>query len=302
MYFDNITNEELNLIPKPYVHNFSISLTSILHKTGGAYDNGLFKIEEINSTIFKVYPLFNCKKITSTNPSDKIFDNRLILCNKVTKETYVTFISDENEPVQDYTDYGSYKKIGDTLTTAEYNSIVQLIRANGTIEEAIHIQSQPISTEYGDYQFTFTGLIVDNGIKITSLTTLKCKLTNQAFSRSTYTLKLKALRIANTNIESDDDTDNKTIIPVTVELVNGTDVNIPTSNLETGDIILFDGTVTITHDKPVLNGSWVNEITLTGDKSIIQTNEHLALTATVKDQKTVPMVNTLVEFYKWVED
>ena len=91
MYFSNIADTELNKYPKPLVNNFSIKLSDILHKTGGAFDNKLFKIEEIlTDKIYKIYPLFRCTEINSSNTTDEIFDNRLIICKKEDKE-YASF-------------------------------------------------------------------------------------------------------------------------------------------------------------------------------------------------------------------
>ena len=99
MYFDNITNEELLSLPEVYAKNFSVKLSDIL--TEDTFS--LFKVEEIIADkLYRIYPMFNTKKIMSSNPKDKIFDNRLIVCIKETEDTYFSFISDEDEEIQDY--------------------------------------------------------------------------------------------------------------------------------------------------------------------------------------------------------
>ena len=60
----------------------------------------MFKVETIIAdTIYKIYPLFYTNTITSSNSDDRILDNKCIICNKKDKETYITFISDENEEI-----------------------------------------------------------------------------------------------------------------------------------------------------------------------------------------------------------
>ena len=100
MYYGNIADTELNKYPKPTIDNFTIKLSDILHQTGGTYDNKLFKIEEIlTDKLYKIYPLFTCKDINSSNPIDEILDNQLIICTKHSKETYITFTSDVVTPL-----------------------------------------------------------------------------------------------------------------------------------------------------------------------------------------------------------
>ena len=290
MYFKNISDPELNQLPKPYAPNFSIKLSDILHKTNGAFDNKLFRIEEIvTGKLYRIYPMFNTKRIESTNPNDRIFENRLIICTKETSETFVTFISDENSEIQDYSNYATLYSIGDSLTTSQFNSIVQLIRANTNITEDIRISTDTVITDYANYDFSFDdGIILDNGIEVTNSTTLKCKLSNPVFHYSNYTLNIKALRITNTNSEDDDDTDNKTIIDISTVLTNKEFVDIDTSNLQVGDIILYDCIVNITHDKSVIQ-DWIHSIELSANPSIIQSGDTTDIYAECFDNGDVPV-------------
>ena len=251
MYFGNIADKELVKYPKPTINNFSIKLSDILHQTSGTFDNKLFKIEEIiEDKLYKIYPMFNCTEINSTNNTDEIFDNRLIICTKQDKETFITFKSNDGDTT-DYLDYGTYYSIGDDLTTAQFNSIVSLLRRT-PINHNIRIQPHTVETDYGVMDFQFTGLILDNGIKVTDLTTLKCRLSNPHFRYSNYHLNISVLRLGDPNIETEDASD-KTIIPITVDLDKDTWIDIDTTDLQTGDIILYDCILNITHDKPEIH-------------------------------------------------
>ena len=78
MYFGNIADSELKQYHETVKNNFSMSLSNIL-------SSDLFKIETIiTDTIYKIYPLFYCDTITSTNKNDKILDNKCIICEKDT--------------------------------------------------------------------------------------------------------------------------------------------------------------------------------------------------------------------------
>ena len=251
MYFSNISDTELVKYPRPLIDNFTIRLSDILHKTDNLFDNKLFKIEEIiTDTIFKIYPLFSCKEISTSNNNDKIFENKLIICKKEEKETFITFKSNDGE-ITDYLDYASYYSIDDELTVSQFNAIVSLLRKT-PINKQIRIQPHTIGTDYGDLDFEFTGLILDNGIKVTELTTLKVKLSEQVFWYSNYHLNLEVLRLGDPNVEIDDASE-KTIIPLSIDLLKDTWVDIDTTNLEIGDIILYDGVLEITHDKPEIH-------------------------------------------------
>ena len=268
MYFGNIADKELVKYPKPTINNFSIRLSDILHKTGGTFDNKLFKVEEIiTDKLYKIYPMFNCTEINSTNSTDEIFDNHLIICTKEDKETYITFKSNDSGTT-DYLDYGTYYEIGDDLTTNQFNRIVSLLRRT-PIQHSIRIQPHTIETDYGILDFQFTGLILDNGIKVTDLTTLKCKLSNPHFRYSNYHLNINVLRLGNPNIETEDAQD-KTIIPLTVDLEKDVWVDIPTTDLETGDIILYDCILNITHDKPEIH--YLAGLEVTANPNPIQKN------------------------------
>ena len=78
--------------------NANLRLTDVLN-------SDLFKIEEIISNkIYRIFPLFYCENITSTNPYDKILSNKCIICQK-SENTVLSFSSEEvnsNLPLSDF--------------------------------------------------------------------------------------------------------------------------------------------------------------------------------------------------------
>lgn len=76
MYFSNISDTELTQYHKTVNNNFQMTLTNVL-------TSSLFKIETIIAdTIYKIYPLFYCKEITSNNEDDRIMENKCVICTK----------------------------------------------------------------------------------------------------------------------------------------------------------------------------------------------------------------------------
>ena len=76
MYFGNISDRELSQYHNKVYTNFSMGLTNVL-------SSPLFKIEEIvPNNIYKIYPLFYCENISSTNSADKIIENKCVICIK----------------------------------------------------------------------------------------------------------------------------------------------------------------------------------------------------------------------------
>lgn len=72
MYFSNIADNEIAQFHGTVENNFNIPISII--------QNGMFEIENIiDEKLYKVYPLFYCEGIASTNPDDVIFDNKCII-------------------------------------------------------------------------------------------------------------------------------------------------------------------------------------------------------------------------------
>ena len=95
MYFGNISDSELIQYHNQVFNEFKITLNDALV-------SNMFKVETmINNSIYKVYPLFYCNEIVSTNLSDKIIENKCIICTKQ-DATVLTFKSEkEKQKVDD---------------------------------------------------------------------------------------------------------------------------------------------------------------------------------------------------------
>lgn len=284
MYYSTILNPELAYFHKLPVPNFTIKLSDVLHKTSGAFDNKLFLIEEIiTDTLYRVYPMFYTGTISSSNPSDNIIDDKVLICQKLENETYITFISDENEPIQDYQSYATYYEIGDSLTEAQFNSIVALLRHNTVFNDSFRL-NENVAGGYANYEFSLDGVsFFDNGIVVTDETISaepKVRMTKPVFRWAKYTLVLTVLRITGANI-GDDDEDLTETETIEVILSKNEWVDIPMSDVEADDIILFDVNVRITFDVPEIHR--IIGIEVNAEPSVIQSGESTDIYATILD-------------------
>ena len=286
MYYTNITNSELQYFHNLLVSNFTIRLTDLL-------TSELFKVDEIiTDSIYKIYPLFYTKTILSSHNLDKILDNRCIICKKQeNRETYLTFISDENADIQDYQSFAEYFDITDSLSTAQFNMIVSLLRQNTIHNDAFNMLEE-VAGQYGKYTFQIDNCtITDAGIVIdddTRQADPKIMLSDNVFHYSTYTLQLSILHYTGVNV-LDDSTDNYIVVDtMELELPPKEWVTIPLDDLEDGYIISLHTNVEIKHDKPVIQ-DYINSIELNGEPSIIQTNENAEIYATGLDNGGLPV-------------
>ena len=286
MYYTNIANSELQYFHNLPVSNFTIRLTDLL-------TSGLFKVDEIiTDSIYKIYPLFYTKTITSSHNLDKIMDNRCIICKKQeNRETYLTFISDENADIQDYQSFAEYFDITDSLSTEQFNMIVSLLRQNTIHNDAFNMLEE-VAGQYGKYTFQIDNCtITDAGIVIdddTRQADPKIMLSDNVFHYSTYTLQLSILHYTGVNV-LDDSTDNYIVVDtMELELPPKEWVTIPLDDLEDGYIISLHTNVEIKHDKPVIQ-DYINSIELNGEPSIIQTNENAEIYATGLDNGGLPV-------------
>ena len=300
MYFSDVSNKGLTKFHNSQnISNFNISLTDLL-------SSELFNVETIISdSLYRVYPLFYCKEITSTNSADIILDNRCLILTKKATETYLTFIGDVNEPVNDYKDHSGYYNIEDKLSDSEFNAIVQLLRHDNSFQEAIGVSQGTVKGVYGDYIFDINSTtLIDTGILITKETISNfgtVKLTNAVFPYSTYTLKLKVYHTDNVNVTPEDSSDNIEVETISVVLINDVEVNIPFDDYDFDDnyVIGFDASVEIVHDKPFIH--YIKRIILESDKSIIQTGENCEIYATALDYNNAPLSGDIVYFYEKLE-
>ena len=286
MYFTDISNQELQYFRNMKVPNFTIKLTDLL-------TSGLFQVEEIiTDSVYRIFPLFYTGRITSSNPSDHIIDNKVIVCKKETNETFITFISNPDEEIQDYNSYGSYFSIGDNLTTAQFNSIVGLLLTNTSHKDSFRIKQGLVTGEWADYTFDIDSTtIVDNGILITDETLSSLgtvMMTDPKFHYTTYTLKLKVYHMTDINVCEDASDNNVVVDTLSIVLVENEAVTIPFNTLDYSYIVGLDATVELVHDIPVIP-DLPKHIYLSTDKPIIQTGEKSDLTALVKDIGGVPV-------------
>lgn len=298
-YYTNIANEELQYFHGLQVKNFTIKLSDI-------NTSWLFKIEEIiEDSIYKIYPLFYTQEITSSNPDDKILDNKCIICTEQeNKETYITFISNPDEDIADYISWAWFFEIGENLTTDQFNSIVSLLRQNTIHNDTFNILEETPG-DYGKYLFNVDGCtIIDAGIVIddeTRQAAPQVKLTNNVFHYSTYTLQLSVVHYTGVNI-LDDSTENY-IVKETMELELPPNewVTIPLAGLEDGYLISLDTNVKIIHDHPVIPNI-IKSLEVTGEPSIIQTGEYSELYAQGYDNGGIPVgAGHTVHFFEKLE-
>ena len=194
----------------------------------------------------------------------------------------------------------NYKKIGDTLTDSELNAYASLIAHNKVLKDSFKLKNGVITGVYGNYEFDLTNAsIVDNGILITDETlsnNITVKLTNPT-QYATYTLHFTVIRYGDVNI-LDETTENIETFDLTVDLITDTTINIPLTDLQEYDVILFNSNITIKHDKPEIIGKYITALDITGDKSIIQTSETSTLEITATDLEHLPMPNKTIHLLK----
>jgi len=285
VYYSDISNSELQQFHNQKVQNFTIKLSDAL-------TSPLFKIEEvIAGNVYKIYPLFYANEITSTNPNDKILDNKCIICQKQTdentnKETYFSFISDPDSEINDYTEYGQYYDIGDSLTTNEFNAIISLLRQNTINTGQFELNNGTLHGAYADYEFDIEdSTLLDTGIVVTDETITsqpRVKLTNPLFKWSKYLLKLDVIHYTGVNVLDDETGDFKVVETLEVELVKDEWVDIPVSSFEEGYIISLTANIEISHNEPIIR--MLKGLRVTGNPEIIQSNETTDLTAQLLDQ------------------
>ena len=189
MYFSNIANEELKHFHNIVGVDFSMSLTDIL-------TSNLFKVETIIiDSIYRVYPLFYCKEVISSNTNDKILDTRCLILHKSEHETYLSFISNSSsDNVILNESFLDIKNIGDYLTTDEFNALVYRLRQQGNLKGNLNFEDDTsITGVYATYEFNNVdgqlrndkGIIVNEKVKNNPLTV---KLVNPFFLNANYTL------------------------------------------------------------------------------------------------------------------
>lgn len=291
MYFTNITNEELQYFKREAINNFNINLTDIL-------SSNLFKIEEIvSNSIYRIYPLFNCEKIISSESDNIILENKCIIVTKKDNESYFNFISKELETIYCQNKLTGYKNVGDSLTTEEFNGLVQVLKHGVPFKEEIKIDKSNIQGLYGEYIFNLnSSTVVDDGILITNETLESLGtvlLDNPIFKDSQYVLKLNVYHISDININNEN-TSNIEVTPLEITLNKYVAVEIPFSTFEKDYIVGFDATVEITHNKPVIRQS--NSIRLSVSLNQIIIGESVIIYANYTDSDNNPIADAQITF------
>lgn len=138
MYFSNIGDSELLPFHNSVSTDFSISLTDLLV-------SDLFKVEQITNSIYRVYPLFYCNIVNSSNPNDKILDNRCLILQKREHETYLSFLNSEHENnIVFNEDIVKSYDIDDKLSVDEFNDVVYRLRKNNSFHEVLDFNEENI--------------------------------------------------------------------------------------------------------------------------------------------------------------
>ena len=295
MYFSNIANEELQHFHKTAGADFSMSLTQIL-------SSDLFYNESLGNNIYRIYPMFYCKDIISSNDNDKIIDNSCLIVTKQDHETYLSFMAhDEKSNVLIDEDILDIKKIGESLNTDEFNALVYRLRKLGVINGHLNFEEiNNIAGEYGNYIFNNikgqlkndVGIIVNNEIKNNPITV---KLENPFFLDAKYVLTFTVTSLTGANICEEESEDFKTIETIDIELVEGSEVSIDLTNYTNDSVLLFDFTVAISFDTPeIVNANF--DLNIVSNKERISLGEEMVLTATLFSDDNVS--GYTVEFFE----
>ena len=303
MYFSNIANPELKHFHHTLGADFTMTLTQILHQTNGEYDNKLFKVEEIiTDSLYRIYPLFYCNTVTSSNSNDKVSNSRCLIVLKQTgKETYFSFITDESKSnvIIDETLIPA-KTIRDALTVEEFNALVYRLRKYGTLSGTLNYENTvEITGTYATYKFNNTngqlrndtGLIINNRLKNNPVTV---KLTNPFFVNARYILTFTVRSLTGANVCNNPNDDYKVTDTFTIELIDGVEVPLDLTEYVNDSVLLFDVGVTVSFDVPeIVNNDFL--LSLNVDEDSIFIGESIELTATLTGEV---VANYSIEFYE----
>ena len=296
MYFSNIANEEIQNFHGIVNVDFSMSLTDIL-------TSNLFKVETIIiDSIYRVYPLFYCKEVISSNTNDKILDTRCLILHKSEHETYLSFISNSSsDNVILNESFLDIKNIGDYLTTDEFNALVYRLRQQGNLKGNLNFEDDTsITGVYATYEFNNVdgqlrndkGIIVNEKVKNNPLTV---KLVNPFFLNANYTLTFTVHSITGANVCEDGKGDFITKDVFSISLVEGSEVIVPLTDYVNDSILDFDVDVNISFNVPEIVNSNFN-LELTSDKSVIMFGEDIALTASLTGDDN--LTGYIVQFFE----
>lgn len=263
MYYDDLTNNELQTY-----HNYA-QMDSVSVCLAWMQASKLFEVQSLGNNVYKIYPLFYVDKITCTEANVKILDNKCVILieteDTASSQTYINFISNQNGGVIYQYDNVTRKtattkipvlQLGDTLSTEDYNNLVQVIRDNVVLNNPIKILDGVVTGSYGRYQFNIKDVsLIDNGILITEETItngLTVTLLDPIYEYSTYELILSVAKISDVHLDNSSNTNFKTITTLNVTLQPFEEVTIPVGTLQPNTVILYEANVQVTHNKPYI--------------------------------------------------
>ena len=296
MYFFNIANEELQQFHKTIGVDFSLTLSEIL-------ESDLFHVEDMGNNIYRVIPLFYCKKVISNNAIDKVDNvNCLILVRNLEHETYLSFMTNSGKSTVLFNpNLLDIKSIEDNLTTGEFNALVYRLRKLGVITGNLNYEEiTSITGEYGEYVFSNfseqlkndAGIIINEKIKKDPITV---ELKNPFFLNAKYTLTFTVLSLTGANVCEEESEDFKVKTTFSVDLKKDTPIPINLSSYTNDSVLLFDTQIDISFDVPEIVNRNFN-LTLTSDNDRIALGESITLTATLSGEANVG--GYVVNFYE----
>ena len=295
MYFSNIHNPELQHFHSTIGVDFTMSLTDML-------ESDLFEIENLGNNIYRVFPLFYCKNIISSNSNDKILDTRCLILNKREKETYLSFRTQQDNNNIIYDDnLLNPKKINDTLSTDEFNAMVYMLRSKTTLDGTINFEdSTEFKGVYATYELENSEDIARNDIGFIITPELKrnpltIKLVNPFFLNAKYILSCTVKSLVGANILNEDNANYKTVDTFTVELVEDMEVSLDVAGYVEDSVLCFDIEVNVSFDVPeIVNSNFTLNLSSEHEKVFI--GENVELTARLTGEDNVAGYN--VQFFE----
>lgn len=294
MYFSNIHNPELQHFHGTVGVDFTISLTNIL-------ESNLFEIEDLGNNIYRVFPLFYCEKIISSNSEDKILDNRCLILIKQDNETYISFMTNKDKPNIIINDsLIPSKRKGNSLSREEFNAMVYLMRSKSTLNGQIDFEDSSIfDGVYATYELNDgddiarnnTGFIITPEIKRNPLT---IRLLDPFFLDAKYSLTCTVKSLTGANVCDNDNADFKTVDTFTVLLVKDMEVAVDVNNYNDDSVLLFTFDVMISFDVPEINSNFRLNLTSSSDR--ISLGEPIRLSATLSGEDNLE--GYVVDFYE----
>lgn len=273
MYFSNIGNDELKQFHGKNGVDFTISLTNLI-------SSNLFNVEEILSDkLYRVYPLFYCNNVISSNPTDKNFDNRCLILEKMEHETYLSFITnnDKSNSVLNENVLTLYD-LNHNLSVNEFNAIIyklrELSRLGGTLNFEDNLNPTGL---YGTYELNDndqlrndTGFIINDKVKNNPLTiTLK----NPFFLNAKYTLTFTVKSLTGANVCIEEYEDYKTYDTFSIELIKDNPIALDLSGYVNDSVLDFNVDVSLSFDTSELaNRSFGVELTAEEETIFVEDN------------------------------